>query len=131
MSNQKKLNVYINKMVDASFKDSKLQVNILNQYKKIIDHLPKLQRMVILKGYISGLKKHIEDRNLRVESSVELNKEELNEVTKTFAKKFEIIDSKSLINKDLLGGIRIKVADFIFDDSIKARIENLKGALSA
>jgi len=73
-------------------------------------------------------KNHIQ--NIYVYSSILLSKKQLNTIAKKFSKKLNLkINIINKIDLNLLGGLKIKINDYVYDYSIKEQILNLKTKL--
>jgi F-type H+-transporting ATPase subunit delta len=65
-------------------------------------------------------------------SAFELNAEQLAELAPTLEKRFaRKLELEVHVQPDLIGGIRVAVGDEVLDTSIKARLEQMKVALTA
>ena len=67
-----------------------------------------------------------EIKTITIESASKLEHSAINQVKKVFGEKSEITET---INKNLLGGIRIKVDDMVYDASLKKQLSRLKNQL--
>ena len=67
-----------------------------------------------------------------IESAFELTPEQLNEIQKSLERRFNRkLDATVVIKPSLIGGIRVVVGDEVMDTSVKARLEQMKVALTA
>ena len=67
-----------------------------------------------------------------IESAFPIEGTQLAEVVRTLEKRFaKKLNAKVMLAPDLIGGIRVTVGDEVLDTSIKARLEQMKLALSA
>lgn len=70
--------------------------------------------------------------SIEVISVIELDKEILNEIKKHVDKKTGLdVRIKNVLDKDIIGGIVIKIGDKVIDLSIKDKLEDLKNKLKA
>src|SRR3989344_110144 len=89
----------------------------IEQFVLILQKNNKLKKIdYIVEEFINYSKKQDGIKNIEVETTRKLEQPILNKIKKIFGKKSEIIQK---INKDLLGGIRVKVDDMIYDASLK------------
>ena len=70
--------------------------------------------------------------SIEVISVIELNKEILNEIKENVDKKTGLdVRIKNVLDKNIIGGIVIKIGDKVIDLSIKDKLEDLKNKLKA
>lgn len=70
--------------------------------------------------------------SIEVISVIELDKEILNEIKESVDKKTGLdVRIKNVLDKDIIGGIVIKIGDKVIDLSIKDKLEDLKNKLKA
>jgi len=99
----------------------------IEQFVLILQKNNKLKKIdYIVEEFINYSKKQDGIKNIEVETTRKLEQPILNKIKKIFGKKSEIIQK---INKDLLGGIRVKVDDMIYDASLKKQLSRLKNQL--
>jgi F-type H+-transporting ATPase subunit delta len=69
----------------------------------------------------------------RVYSAKPLSEDEQNEIAKTFAKKVNKskLEVSNIVNPELIGGVKIRIGDRIFDGTIKAQLDRLQRQLVA
>ena len=84
-------------------------------------------------GILHELKKlvrlELEKRQVRVESAAGLTDEEMNRVKGELTKQYgEGLEFEFLVNPDLLGGMRIRVGNDVWDGSVKTRLERLNNS---
>src|SRR5258708_3456454 len=125
MKKNRHLDPIIKQAVDASFKDGKIvesQVTMLvNSFKK----LSRMEAIYLVSGFLKGLKRELAKHTLIIESAIPLSKSEMSEIKKHL-KQLIITNEQLIINPNLLGGIRAKVADTVYDYSLKAKLVQLK-----
>ncbi len=68
-----------------------------------------------------------------IESAYALTKKDVDQLVKALSTKFPGVTLRPevSINKDLIGGVSIRVGDQVLDGSVRARLAQLKAALSA
>lgn len=127
----KKLKDTIGKLVNLSFnskgeiKESTVQ-NIVTSLKK----LPANDAIQSLILYQKGLKREIGKTTLEISSPVKLSQAEIKKISSAAPKNFNITNVKTVLDSSLLGGLRIKIGDVVFDDSVLAKIETVKGIIN-
>ena len=68
----------------------------------------------------------------RIESAFPIDAAQLSEVVDTLQKRFgRRLDASVVVRPDLIGGIRVVVGDEVLDTSVRARLEQMKVALTA
>jgi F-type H+-transporting ATPase subunit delta len=68
----------------------------------------------------------------RIESAFPIDAAQLPEVVDTLQKRFgRRLDAAVVVRPDLIGGIRVVVGDEVLDTSVRARLEQMKVALTA
>ena len=63
---------------------------------------------------------------IEIESARELDKTTINKIKKMFGEKSDV---KTIVNPDMIGGVRIKVDDVVYDASLKKQLSRLKTSL--
>ncbi len=91
--------------------------------------LPLDQAVYAISEFLKGVKKHKNQYTLSIESSQLLTKTEVDKIVESLRKDYRFAEVKNIVNPDLFGGLKIRIGDDIFDDSIKGRIEQLGGAI--
>lgn len=81
---------------------------------------------LIVEEFEKHSKKQAGIKEIEVESARELDKATLNKIKKMFGENSEV---KMTVNPDLIGGIRVKVDDIIYDASLKKQLSRLKTSL--
>ena len=97
------------------------------QFTLILQKHNKLKKAdFIIEEFINYSKKQEGIKTIILESASKLEPAALNRIRKTFGENSEITEN---INKNLLGGIKIKVDDIIYDASLKKQLSRLKTSL--
>lgn len=129
MKNKKQLKKLVQKMIEESIKGGILQEKKVSIFVRGIKKLPIPKAIFMLNGYMKGLRMEISKHTLIVESAVALSSEQLYGIKSELKNLGKIVKTETKINPDLIGGIKIRLADMIFDDSVKARIGQLGGMI--
>ena len=99
----------------------------IRQFVLILQKNNKLKKVdYITAEFINYSKKQEGIKSIEVESARKLEQSALNKIRKIFGEKSEISEKT---NKDLLGGIKIKVDDMVYDASLKTQLIKLKKSL--
>lgn len=129
MKNKKQIRTIINKAIKASFKDGKLlELKALN-FANFFKAQPRVEAIELLSEFLRRLKIEMNATALVIESVIPLSKKQQDIIKKKFSSKFTITNSQVKINPEILGGLKIRVGDHIYDDSIQARIYQVKEAI--
>jgi len=126
----KRLRNLIEKLVVNSFnsngeiKDSKVTETI-----KLLKKLPNTDAISALVLYQKSLKRELNKTMLEITSPVKLSDTEVKKVTAVARKSFQVNSVKTLLDPSLLGGLRIKIGDVVFDDTVSQKIEQMKGII--
>lgn len=119
-----------NQAVEASFVkgslDQKKVTSFLTQFKKL-DHA---QAIVVFKTFHKGLKRKLSEQTLVIESASPLSTTEINQIKSRFSKDFSLSSVESQVTPSLLGGVKVKIGDNVFDLSVSKRIEQLRGVIN-
>ncbi|MBI2038261.1 MAG: F0F1 ATP synthase subunit delta [Candidatus Magasanikbacteria bacterium] len=100
---------------------------VVKQFFITLQKYNKLKKIdYILEDFISYSKKQSGIKTIEVETTRELDEKTREKIINTFGAKSEITQK---INKQILGGIRIKIDDTVHDASLKTQLYKLKQAL--
>ena len=101
---------------------------VMEQFVLILQKNNKLKKVdYIIKEFENYAKKQEGIKIVEIETSRKLDHAVVSKLKKTFGEKSEITEK---VNKELLGGARIKVDDVIYDASLKTQLLKLKNSLS-
>lgn len=96
---------------------------------KNLKMLPRSQAIFAISEFLKTLKKQKDETTLLVESTIPLQKKQLNTIVKKLKRDFVISEVKNVINSALLGGFRVKIGDTVSDYSLQNKIMQLKEAI--
>lgn len=119
----------INNLFKVSFLNNKLNQKKVLANVKLLKKLPKDKAIFAISQYLKRIKIEIEKHTLVVESSVPLDSQQKKMITSQF-KENNLYAINYTLNPVLLGGLRVRIGDNVFDDSIQSRIEQVKGVIS-
>ncbi len=90
---------------------------------------PRGLRM-LLKAYMAGLERRLAQSEARIEYAGALDKEALKTLVAALEKRHgRALTPVTRENKALIAGIRARVGDDVYDNSVAARLSALRGAL--
>ncbi len=100
---------------------------VIKQFFLVLQKNNKLNKInYIIDEFIKYSKKQAGIKTVSVETAHPADKDLLNKIKKVFGQDAEISQT---VNKNLLGGIKIKVDDTIYDGSLKTQLSKLKQSL--
>lgn len=100
---------------------------VMEQFVLILQKNNKLKKVeYIIEEFENYAKKQEGIKVVEIETARKLDHTVISKLKKTFGEKSEITE---LLNKELLGGARIKVDDMVYDASLKTQLKNLKEKL--
>lgn len=117
------------KAAQLSFKEGKLDEAVAKQFVKAFKTLPLGESVLTLNEYMKALRAGINKTTLTVESVVKIPASEIKALEGSFGRQYKILEVREEINSSLLGGVKVRIGDVIFDNSLKARVNQVKEAL--
>lgn len=105
--------------------DEKKVISVIRNLKA----LPRSQAIFAILEFVKALKKQKGETTLLVESSIPLQKKQLDTIVRKLKGDFLISEVKNIINPALLAGFKIKIGDTVTDYSMQNRIMQLKEAI--
>ena len=125
MKSKKQIQLIIDKAIEASFKEEKLIESKVLKFVKLFKSESKTESLMLLSSYLKALKYRLDSTTLLVEAAVPLSKPEVDKIRRKFSSEFKIINTQFKLDPSLLAGIRVKIGDQVFEDSIKSRINQV------
>lgn len=129
MKTRKQVKSIVNKVVSLSFKDGKLNEKKVVDVIKLFKIQPRVEAIWLLSEYSKKLKLMLDSKTMMVESVIPLSQKELSKLRKKFSSQYEIFNTEFKLSPSLLGGLKVKIGDYIFEDSIISRINQLGRAI--
>ena len=103
--------------------------NLKMAIKKLADEKPRDYRGM-LQALRRLLRAELAKKQVTVESAVELNETTSNKVKKSLKSRYgKDLNFDFQVTPELLGGMRIRVGNDLYDGSVKARLERLQESL--
>jgi len=117
-------------LLRSSFTDGQLDNGrIASQVKMLIEKKPR-NYMATLDAYKRLLRLEIEKRSTLIETATELAPESARQIVDDLKRKYgNDISAQFTINPELLGGMRIRVGDDVWDSSVRNRLQRLEAQL--
>ena len=116
----------IEELVRVSFVDNKLYKPKVDQIIKTLGGLSKGTAIAALSMYLMGIKREADKSRLVIESAIPLSLKQIDRVEDIINRTHPVFETEVIINPKLLGGIKLKIGDTVFDDSLMNRIEQLR-----
>lgn len=129
MKKTKQLIQLTKKMAQDSFRDGKVIESKVKSYTSQIKKFDLPQAIFIMGEYLKEVKRLQSQATLQIESATPLSPSEVSKIKSEFSKVQKIADTNVVINPEIMGGIRIKLGDVIYDDTISAKISQIGGAI--
>ncbi len=120
----------VQKAVNASFKNYRLQEAKVKIFTKEFKKLDTKDAIFALTEYTRGLKRELDKHTLVIESPIELSSAEIKTVQKVLHTTYYILHTTYKLNSSLIGGIRLKIGDTILDSSLLNKIDQVKEAIA-
>lgn len=130
MTKNKEVRQLSRALLRASFTDGQLdEGRISSVVKSLIEKKPR-NYLAVLDNYKRLIRLEIEKRTATIESASELTEEIRQRVVSDLKQKYGAdLIANYVINPDLLGGMRIRVGDDVWDSSVRNRLQRLQNQL--
>lgn len=129
MKTKKQIGNIVEKAIDASFMDGRFMEKQALTFIKLFRSQPKVEAVVLLSEYLKKLRFAIKATTMVVESVIPLSQKDKLTLKKNFVGRFKIQNSIYKLNPSLLGGLRVKIGDHVFEDSIVSKIAQIGEAI--
>ncbi len=129
MKRNKKIVNIIKKTIQDVYSNGYLDHKKAYNYIKLFKSLLQDQAIQYLAVFKKTLEARINAQTLIIESAVKLSDQEAGQITNLLKKDFVIAQTEFKLNPLLLGGIKVKIADTVLDDSTAAKIEQVRGTI--
>jgi F-type H+-transporting ATPase subunit delta len=117
-------------LLRASFADGQLDSGkVASLVKSLIEKKPR-HYLQILEAYQRLLRLEVEKRTATIETATELPPEAGAQIVANLKRKYGgDLAANFVVNKDLLGGMRIRVGSDVWDSSVRNRLHRLQQQL--
>ncbi len=126
MKTKKQIQSIIQKCIDASFDGGKLLEQRAQSFIKIFKSQPRVEAIELLTQYLKSVKRVLGSTTMIVESVIPLSSSEKVNLKKKYATGFTIQSIEYKLDPSLLGGLKVKIGDYISEDSLRSRIAQVK-----
>lgn len=117
------------RLINLSFDNHQLNQKHI---KVIVNHLFKLPRyeaIIMLKQYLSLLKRRLSNTTAQITSFTELTSLQKNHLHKILSRKYNLTEVIFTQDSSLLGGVQVKIGDAIIENSLRSKIEQIAQAI--
>jgi F-type H+-transporting ATPase subunit delta len=117
-------------LLRSSFTDGQLdRGKIESLVNSLIAKKPR-NYMGVLENFKRLLRLEVEKRHARIESATELNPETTAQIIANLKRKYgQDLMTESVVNPEVLGGMRIRVGSDVWDGTVRNRLERLQQQL--
>ncbi len=126
MKKSKELLKAVRKLVESSFSDGKIIERKVITSVKILKSLPKSQSIFATMEFLKGLKRKEREHTMYIETVIPLSTIQVKKMKKVVEKRVKITKVLVNINKELLGGLKMRVGDEIWDGSVLGSINQVR-----
>lgn len=117
------------KAAQLSFKGDALDEGVAKKFIKAFKALPLNESVLTLNHYLRAIKSELAKTTMVVESAVKIGDSEIKDLKAGFGK-HKVLEVEQKLNPSILGGVRVRIGDVIFDNSVRSRINQVKEALA-
>jgi F-type H+-transporting ATPase subunit delta len=117
-------------LLRASFTDGQLDSSrISSLLKSLIEKKPR-HYIQVLEAYKRLLRLEVEKRTATIETATELPSDSSAQIVANLKRKYgNELTARFVVNKELLGGMRIRVGSDVWDSSVRNRLHRLQQQL--
>lgn len=117
------------KAAQLSFKNGKVDEVVAKKFIKAFKALPLSESILTLNQYMKAIRSGMNKTTMTVGSVVSIPKADIKELENVLGRQYKILETREEIDSSLLGGIKVRIGDVIFDNSLKAKVAQIAGVL--
>ncbi len=126
---RKKLKKIVSEGFKLSFTNGTLdEVKVINVVGEL-RAMPQSDAIVALSAYQHAISRELARTTLQIESAQALSSNEVEQLQQKLQDEFVIERTEVKLDSSLVGGLKLKIGDYIYEDSIKSRIQQVKEVL--
>lgn len=95
----------------------------------VLKSLSAPRAIAALSEYVKRLKTGMEKTTLEITSATPLSPAQINQVTKAIKVKHSVNTVQAEVDGRLLGGVKVKIGDLVYDNSLGQKVGALKEAI--
>ena len=130
MISKKQIIKTVEKSVKESFTKGIIDPVKVNRFLKIYSSSSKQEAIEFISPYLKGVKRELSRQTLHIESAIALSITDLNRIEKKVKAIHQISKVETVVNPGLLGGIKIKIADEIYEATSERNIADLRSFIA-
>lgn len=129
MRNRKLLLKLVQKSVEQSFERERINKSKAKKFVETFKRQSLNEAVFCLENYLKLLKQELSKRQAVIYSASKLSADEQKQIMRQVNLKFQISNFKFTIDPSLLGGVKIKIGDAVYDNSVSAKVNKVKEAI--
>lgn len=129
MNHRRKLLDLVKSAASQSIQNSQIKPALVKKFAVSFAKLPRAQALFCLNEYHRILQRQTDASTLKIETATPLSTVQVSSIKKSLSSDHQILTTEVINNPSLLGGVRVRIGDDVYEDSIQSRIEHLKGAI--
>jgi hypothetical protein len=118
------------KAAQLSFKSGRIDEQVARKFIKSFKTLPFGESILSLNYFSRALRAELNKTTLTIESVIKIPKSEIKALENAFGRQYKILETKEELSPSLLGGVKVKIGDIIFDNSLKAKVAQIGEVLT-
>ena len=130
MKNNKEIRRLSRGMLRASFTDAQLDNGKISALVQSLVTKKPRHYLDVLQHYKRLLRLEIEKRHVRIESAMKLDAETAKQIVDRLKRKYGTdLTANFDVDPSLLGGVRVRVGDDVWDGTLRSRLQRLEQQL--
>lgn len=127
MKKNTRLKKMIRQMVEESFDEQgKIRGEKVSKFWQKLKLLSFGQALFGLRTYLKSLKRETQKNSLEISSSIKLSEKEIEKISGIIKDQLKVSQVRVNLDSVLLGGIKVRIGDMVYDDSLKRKINQLR-----